>query len=264
MVEKYIEIDGLTLHYIDNEVQSSEIVFIFPPGIEDARFIEYFSPDKMYFRTIAISYPSRYKSDPLGDAEDSSDKIAVYTSKLVVELSKGAKHLNLVGFSFGTMIITKILQQHYDAVAKPFGDKIEVILVNAGEFFPDNFVPTFKKIFTPLQENEMLRELVRKAVTKIPFVKDDQLVPENSKNLNAQWLDVLEYRINLEKSVDVSTKIIIGDHDQLIKSGSLEKLAKVFTRASFSFYGGGHIIDYLTDKNTAKVVDIVKTELNKK
>jgi len=271
--------NGILIHYLDNCVASDKLVVIFPPGIEDARFVMKIDIETQLknHRIISITYPSRYKSTHIS-GEDTIDRMNCNIVEVLEEimLEVQPKKVVLVGFSFGTMIVTRLLQKYAVRLSKRAED-IKVILVNPGEFFPPRIKKLLLFLFKPAYKSEAYRKILKFALVNVAHVfSEDSFPVHRLGDINEQWNATLKYKVvvgtkaetpSLQndgladksgvsvKNTDIlnKTKTFIGKNDRIIDKNSIEKIKNVYKNISLEYYDGGHIVSYGKSKDFTKI-----------
>lgn len=243
---KLIKFRGGKIHFLDNKAQSSNLYIIFPPGATDARFIYQIRSifTKSNARIISISYPSRFKSSRI-EGFDSIDSISEYLYKFLKKLlySSSNYSINIMAFSFGTAVVTRLLQNHSE-LFKP-DTPVRIVLVNGGEFFGEKASEIFKRLFEPALNNSKYLKILRLIITTVFKFLPRRLYPNHRLlDLNEQWLSTIGYRINLKYSIEYPVVVIRGTRDIVITPESKDKLLKIYPNSTVVYYPGDHIYDY--------------------
>jgi surfactin synthase thioesterase subunit len=258
--DNYVEVEGINIHYLENNSESDLAIFIFPPGIHDGRFIFElgFKPEvEDKYRIFSISYPSRYKSSPLenyNSIEKMSELVYEAIGKLLIE--KKIKKIIFIGFSFGSSIITRILQKHNISILE------EVIFINPGEFFSTKVKRIFKKIFIPANRSLRYSIFLRFLITKVfRIFHYDYFPTDRLTHINQQWISTLDYRIDPNTKVATNLFLIAGSKDAIISRLSLTKLGKLFKNTQEYMYNGGHILNYGKSKSYKEIKEVIQNRL---
>jgi len=244
--DKYLNSDGIKIHYLDNDINSDELIVILPPGFYDARFIDDLKLNIDNKRFISITYPSRYKSDELSDTnsvEKISDYILKFLEKFLIN-NKEIKNIKIIGFSFGTTIATIIVQKLDSSIYK-----CELCFVNPGEYFNKKLKSFLKFMFSPARKYSLYRKFLKLVLCNITNTFDSTYFPESRlKAINDQWLSILDYELS-DIVIDIPTVLIIGEKDMVIDKNSIDKLESVFINSKKMTYSGNHLFDYLKSKD---------------
>ncbi len=253
--DKFIKTNKISIHYLDNNANSENLVVIFPPGIQDARFINELNLNNKE-RIICLSYPSRYKSSILNE-NNSIEVIAKYcTDFLRIYLKENRiSHIKLVGFSFGSAVAMKLIENNFIHVDK-------IVLVNTGEFFNKNTKQILRYIFIPALNNYYYAKVLKLILCKFLKVFKEEYFPDDRLlEINEQWISTLDYKIDIAKTVQIPTTIFIGTNDTVIDSKSKEKINKKFTKLQTILYYGKHILNYEFSKDYSKIYNQLEAEL---
>jgi pimeloyl-ACP methyl ester carboxylesterase len=243
---KIYKVGEIDVHVYDNGVASDDLIIIFPPGIDDGRFVNILGLEDVFNekRVIAITYPSRRKSARL-EGFDSIYNINLIMREVLVQIfsEKSYTKIYLAGFSFGSMVLTRLLQQGWNIM--PDDVEIKLILVNAGEFIGGLKKKIIKVALTPTLKNKRYARFWKYSALGL-FKNFDPLdFPDDRlQDIGEQMIDILDYRIDTEKQIQYKTYILLGSKDGIIDKLSLDKLDRVYTDDEYVIYDGGHIQSY--------------------
>ncbi|MEI7578803.1 MAG: hypothetical protein WCJ58_02055 [bacterium] len=251
---------GNKIQYFDNENKPAKpLLIFFSPGFQNGQFIVRFDPrnDLKEFHNISITYPSRDNSEVIED--NSVINLVVMLFELIQKIQKAnpKKQIYLVGFSFGTMLITKMLQLHQTELAE-----MQIILVSPGEFIPTLRNYFLQIVLFPTRFYFSYIRFVRWIFCRVLGIFQKYQFPdERLEALNQQLLAALRYKIDRTILISNKTLIIVADRDQAIKRKSLVKIKEVFPKHYIRSYSGKHLIKYPADPNIAVVREMVRTEI---
>ena len=243
---RIFKVGEIDLHVYDNGVDADNLIVIFPPGIDDGRFVNILDLKDVFEdkRVIAITYPSRRKSARL-EGFDSIYNINLILREVIIQIlrEKSYKKIYLAGFSFGSMTLTRLLQQGWNIL--PTDSEIKLVLVNAGEFFGGLRKKIIKIALRPALKHKRYAQFWKYSALGLFKSFDPLDFPDDRlQDIGEQMIDILDYNIDTEKQIPFKTYILLGSKDGIIDKASLDKLDQVYTDDEYVIYDGGHIQSY--------------------
>jgi len=257
--DKFIKTNFGKIHLLDNGIRSKNLILIFPPGFQDARFVKTLRLNSAIksSRLIAISYPSRYKSERINSYD--------YLGRLVeacfeilekLDLNKYSS-IRFVGFSFGTMIITRLFQEKLTNLKTK---NIKIILITPGEYFSKLKRKFLINMFKPAIHNLGYAKFLKKILTyKSEIFDKNQFHDDRLSDICEQWISTLRYKINLTKKINYKTTTFSASKDSIIDPKSNDKLKSVYQNLEIKCFKGDHIFNY---KNSKQYKGIKKELIN--
>ncbi|MEI7578883.1 MAG: alpha/beta fold hydrolase [bacterium] len=217
-VKKNLEIDGLKLAYLDNQLENADqTVVVYPPGAHSSdTFVKLFAnAQNISSHLIIVDYPGRGDSDIL----PSEDNFASFADIFLQFQEKLAlKNVIGMGFSFGTMLITTMLSINLVAFSKVF-------LVTPGEYLKPQYRKILKTVFKPAQYSPKVRNLYYQLLTRIPlFVNLKSTDPES---ILEQWTATLNFHIPA-KSINTPALLVFCKNDNILNPESKERVRKFY------------------------------------
>lgn len=254
--EKFLKVRNHLIHFLDNNINSTNLIVIFPPGIQDARFVKELNL-VTNARVICLTFPSRYKSSVLSDS-NSIEKIAEFCSIFLNIYSRKykIKQMKLVGFSFGSAVVTRIVEKY------SISNIEKIVFVNPGEFFNENVKCILKILFSPALKNHFYAKVLKFILTKLLRVFNPEYFPDDRLfKINSQWISTLDYRISDGKNIQLPTTIFIGNNDKIINYESIDKIIRKFKNLSTIQYSGKHILSYSNSQEYSNIKNQLNAEL---
>ena len=254
--EKFLTINGNVVHYLDNDSQSSNLIVIFPPGIQDARFVQELELISLE-RIICLSYSSRYKSSILNEFNSLENIANICVNFLKIYLKENdIQNVKLVGFSFGTAVITKIVDKQLEFNIS------DIILINAGEFFNKFVNFLLKLVFFPALRSNRYAKFLKFVLTKLTKIFNPEYFPDNRLiQINEQWISTLDHMVDTKRKVSIHSVFMDANFDKVIANKSLNKLKTKFKDAEFIDYQGNHIFSYKNSLDYLKIREILHNKL---